>query len=293
MKRWGALALAGLALAGLTGCGGDPFQAGDGTDGSLVVGSADFTESELIMNIYAEALRGTGAEVETKPRIGSRETYVNAVAQGELSLIPDYTGNLLQYVDEQDPATESQQVYAALEQKLPPGLDVLEQAPAEDSDVLTVTKATAGTGIRSLTDLGPRCGEFVLGAPAEWKTRWEKRIAEVYGCEFREIRNLEAGTVTVDALTGDTVQVANLFTTSSQISTNDLVQLDDPQDMFPAQHVVPLAGEGKLTPAQTDVVNRASRALTTEKLTELNRRLEVDKANPTDVAREFIAEAGL
>lgn len=293
MKRWGALALAGLALAGLTGCGGDPFQAGDGAGGSLVVGSADFTESELVMNIYAEALRGTGAEVETKPRIGSRETYVNAVAQGELSLIPDYTGNLLQYVDDQDPATESRQVYAALEQKLPQGLDVLEQAPAEDSDVLTVTKATADTGIRSLTDLGPRCGEFVLGAPAEWKTRWEQRIAEVYGCEFREIRNLEAGTVTVDALTGGTVQVANLFTTSSQISTNDLVQLEDPEDMFPAQHVVPLAGQGKLTPDQADAINRASRALTTEKLTELNRRLEVDKANPTDVAREFIAEAGL
>ena len=289
MKRWGALALAGLALAGVTGCGGDPFAAGNGSDGALVVGSADFTESELVMEIYAEALRGTGAEVDTKPRIGARETYVNAVRQGELSVMPDYSGNLLQYVDENDPATSSQQVYDALRRKLPPGLQVLEQAPAEDSDVLTVTRRTAESGVRTLADLGPRCGELALGAPAEWKSRWERKIAEDYGCTFREIRNLEAGTVTVDALVGDTVQVANLFTTSSQIAANDLVPLDDPRDMFPAQHVVPLVGAGTLTPPQTAAVDRASRALTTERLTELNRRLEVDKANPADLAKEFVA----
>ncbi|MCA1188450.1 MULTISPECIES: ABC transporter substrate-binding protein [unclassified Saccharopolyspora] len=292
MKRWGALALAGLALVGVAGCGGDPFQAGDGTNGALVVGSADFTESELVMEIYAEALRRTGADVDTKPRIGARETYVNAVAQGELSVMPDYTGNLLQYVDENDPATESGQVYDALRRKLPPGLDVLDQAPAEDSDVLTVTRRTADSGIGTLEDLGPRCGEFVLGAPAEWKTRWEQRIAEVYGCTFAEIRNLEAGTVTVDALTGDTVQVANLFTTSSQIAANDLVPLRDTRDMFPAQHVVPLVGEGRLTPPQAEAIDRVSRALSTEDLTELNRRLEVDKANPTDLAKEFVAAVG-
>ena len=146
--------------------------------------------------------------------------------------------------------------------------------------------------IRTLQDLGPRCGEFVLGAPAEWKTRWEQRIAEVYGCTFRQIRNLEAGTVTVEALTGDTVQVANLFTTSSQIAANDLVPLQDTRDMFPAQHVVPLVGEGRLTPRQAEAIDRVSRALTTGELTELNRRLEVEKANPTDLAKEFVASVG-
>ncbi len=290
MKRMSAVVLSLLVVLGLAGCGGDPFQAGDGTDGALVVGSADFTESELVMEIYAAALRGTGAEVETKPRIGARESYVNAAGQGELTVIPDYTGNLLQYLDPDSTATESKQVYDEVQRKLPPGLDVLEQSPAEDSDVLTVTRRTAESGVRSMADLGPRCGQFTLGAPAEWKSRWEQRIDEVYGCRFHDIRNLEAGSVTVDALVNDTIQVANLFTTSSQISENDLVQLADPADMFPAQHVVPLVGRNRLTPPQAEALNRASRALTTEKLTELNRRLEVDKANPRDLAREFISE---
>ncbi|GAA4619976.1 ABC transporter substrate-binding protein [Saccharopolyspora hordei] len=292
MKR--LLVCAAAAALLLTGCGSqDPLAANGDQGGTVVVGSADFAESELLMHIYAEALKTTGADVQTKPRIGAREFYVGAVRNGELSVVPEYTGNLLEHLDPASQATESQQVYDQLARTLPPEVELLEQSPAEDSDVLTVTAATADTGLRSMADLGPRCGELVLGAPAEWKLRWETKIAEEYGCRFKEIRQVEAGTITVNALLDGQVQVANLFTTSSQIEENHLVELDDPKDMFPAQHVVPLVHRGKLTPEQVDALNTVSRALTTEELTELNRRLEVDKANPADLAAEFVAGAGL
>lgn len=292
MKR--LLALASAAAVVLTGCGSqDPLEANKAPGGQVVIGSADFAESELLMHIYAEALKTTGADVQTRPRIGAREFYVNAVRNGELTLVPEYTGNLLEFLDPASTATESQQVYDQLSGKVAPGMELLEQSPAEDSDVLTVTKATADTGLHSMAELGPRCGDIVLGAPAEWKSRWEAKIAQDYGCTFKEIRSVEAGTITVNALTSGEIQAANLFTTSSQITTNDLVKLDDPKNMFPAQNVVPLVGEGKLTPPQAEAINKVSRALTTEKLTDLNKRLEVDKANPADVAKEFIAAAGL
>ncbi|SFS39854.1 ABC transporter substrate-binding protein [Saccharopolyspora flava] len=292
MKR--LLALAATAALLLTGCGTqDPLEANKAQGGQVVIGSADFAESELLMHIYAEALKTTGTDVQTRPRIGAREFYVNAVRNGELTLVPEYTGNLLQFLDPASTTTESQQVYDQLGTKVGPDMELLEQSPAEDSDVLTVTRATADSGLHSMTDLGPRCGELVLGAPAEWKSRWETTIARDYGCTFKEIRSVEAGTITVNALTAGEIQVANLFTTSSQIASNGLVKLDDPKNMFPAQNVVPLAGKGKLTPPQADVLNKVSRALTTDKLTELNKRLEVDKANPADVAKEFISTVGL
>ncbi|MEV4648450.1 ABC transporter substrate-binding protein [Saccharopolyspora sp. NPDC049357] len=291
MKRLLALAAAALVL---TGCGSqDPLEANKAQTGQVVIGSADFAESELLMHVYAEALKTTGADVQTRPRIGAREFYVNAVRNGELTLVPEYTGNLLEFLDPASSATESQQVYDQLRGKVGTDMELLDQSPAEDSDVLAVTKATADTGLRSMADLGPRCRDIVLGAPAEWKSRWEAKIAQDYGCTFKEIRSVEAGTITVNALTSGEIQAANLFTTSSQITTNNLVKLDDPKNMFPAQNVVPLAGKAKLTPPQVEVVNKVSKALTTEKLTELNKRLEVDKANPADVAKEFIATAGL
>lgn len=294
MKRWIALAVALLTAVFVPGCSRqDPLQANNSADGSLVVGSADFAESELLMEIYASALRATGTEVQTMGRIGAREVYVQAAREGELAVVPEYTGNLLEYVDPASRATSPQAVYGELKSTLGPGLELLEQSSAEDSDVLTVTSTTAESGVRSMTDLGPRCGRSVLAAPAEWKSRWAAKIAETYGCTFREIRSVEAGSVTVDALTDDQVQVANLFTTSSRITANNLVKLSDPKDMFPAQNVVPLTAAGTLNPAETDALNRVSRTLTTDKLTELNRRLEVDKANPADLADEFVREAGL
>jgi osmoprotectant transport system substrate-binding protein len=291
MKRLRALGVVLVSALALAGCGsGDPLRSGDGVGGPLVVGSADIAESELLMEIYAEALRSTGADVQTKPRIGAREFYVNAAEKGELAVIPDYTGNLLKYLDPASKTTAPQAIYAEAQAKLPPGLGLLDYSPAEDSDVLTVSSATAASGVKSMADLGPRCGQLVLGAPAEWKSRWEATIAQVYGCTFKEIRSVEAGSVTVDALTSNQVQVANLFTTSSAIDANKLVKLDDPKDMFPAQNVVPLVAENKLNPQQTAALNRVSKALTTDKLTELNRRLEIDKANPADLAKTFVAQ---
>ncbi|MFC7341044.1 ABC transporter substrate-binding protein [Saccharopolyspora griseoalba] len=287
------LAMAAAALL-LAGCGTqDPLEANQQSSGQVVIGSADFAESELLMHVYAEALKSTGAKVQTRPRIGAREFYVGAVREGELTMVPEYTGNLMQHLDPEATATESRQVYDHLTGVLPPNLQVLEQSAAEDSDVLTVTRRTAESGLRSMADLGPRCGELVLGAPAEWKSRWAAKIAQEYGCTFKQIRSVEAGTLTVDALTAGQIQVANLFSTSSAIRANDLVKLDDPKNMFPAQNVVPLVGKGKLDPEQTDAVNEVSRALTTDKLTELNERIEIDKANPADVAKEFVASIGL
>ncbi|GAA2348735.1 ABC transporter substrate-binding protein [Saccharopolyspora halophila] len=291
MRRLLALAAAALLLAG---CGSqDPLEANQAQGGQVVIGSADFAESELLMHVYAEALKSTGAQVQTRPRIGAREFYVGGVRSGELTMVPEYTGNLLYFLNSEASATESQQVYDQLEKALPGNLDVLEQSGAEDSDVLTVTRRTADSGLRSMADLGPRCGELVLGAPAEWKSRWEAQIAQDYGCTFKEIRSVEAGTLTVDALTSGQIQVANLFSTSSAIRANDLVKLDDPKNMFPAQNVVPLVGKGKLNAQQTEAANKVSRALTTDKLTELNERIEVDKDNPQDVAKDFVASIGL
>lgn len=294
MRRWVAGALAMVMAFVLAGCGSqDPLHKGGDPNGPVVVGSADFSESELLMYIYAGALRSTGANVQTKGRIGAREFYVNAVSSGELAVIPDYTGNLLQYLDPKSQTTEPSAVYAELRGKLRPGLEVLRPSPAEDKDVLAVTQETAASGVRSMQDLGARCGQLVLGAPAEWKSRWTARIEQLYGCRFADIRSLEAGSVTVDALRTNQIQVADLFTTSAAIGTNRLVELDDPKHMYPAQNVVPLVNRGRLNARQVAALDRVSAALTTDELTRLDRRVDADKANPADVAKEFLAQVGM
>ena len=295
-----ALATGTLAV-GLTACGGSdspltPATSGaPGGDTTIVVGSADFTENVLLAEIYAGALRGSGAKVTLKSRVGTREALVKGLQDKSLSVVPEYTGNLLAYLDKSATQTTPDDVYTALKSKVPSGLTVLDKSEAEDSDVLVATQQTAQqNSLTTLEDLGPKCGEFVLGAAGEWKQRWEDKIKQLYGCTFKEIRTTDAGgPVTVEALKGGQVQVANLFTTASAIKANNFVQLKDSKRMYPAQNVVPFGRADALNDSAKTALNKVSAALDTDKLTALVARVEVDKENAADVAADFLREAGI
>lgn len=289
---------AGATLAVLAGCGGgDPLEPGQttGAGGEIIVGSADFAENVLLAEIYAGALRGAGGNVTTKLRVGARETVVKGLQDGSLSVVPEYSGNLLAYFDKAATQTTPDDVFTALKEKTPDGLEVLDMSEAEDSDVLVVTEQTgAQFNLNTVEDLGPRCGEFVLGAAGEWKQRWEAKIKEIYGCTFKSIQTTDAGgPVTVEALKGGQVQVANLFTTASAIEANSFRMLEDTKRMYPAQNVVPLIRSDSLNDAQKEALNKVSAALTTDRLTGLVARVEVDKENAADVAADFLRDAGI
>lgn len=292
---------AAATLAVLSGCGGgDPLESGgttatNGGGGEVVVGSADFTENVLLAEIYAGALRGAGANVTTKLRIGARETVVKGLQDSSLAVVPEYSGNLLAYLDKSATQTKPDEVYTALQSAVPDGLEVLDMSEAEDSDVLVVTEQTATqNNLSTVEDLAPRCGEFVLGAAGEWKQRWEAKIKEIYGCTFKSIQTTDAGgPVTIEALKSGKVQVVNLFTTASAIDSNGFKALEDTKRMYPAQNVLPLIRSDALNDAQKEALNKVSAALTTEQLTALVARVEVDKENAADVAADFLRDAGI
>jgi osmoprotectant transport system substrate-binding protein len=291
---------AGMLALGLTGCGSSsnplsPATTTAAADNTIVVGSADFTENVVLAEIYAAALRGVGLKATTKLRVGTRETLVKGLQDKSLGVVPEYTGNLLAYLDKSTTATKPDEVYTALTGKVPAGLKVLKASTAEDSDVLVVTQQTAQQdSLKTLEDLGPKCGNYVLGAAGEWKQRWEAKIKELYGCTFKSIQTTDAGgPVTVEALKNGTVQVANLFTTASAITANNFVMLEDTKRMYPAQQVVPFGRSDALTQQASEVLDRVSDALNTERLTALVARVEVDKENAADVASDFLRDSSL
>ncbi|WP_432483798.1 ABC transporter substrate-binding protein [Kineococcus esterisolvens] len=291
---------AGLTLAAC-GAGEDPLSAapageGSGSSAAVVVGSANFPESELLGEMYAQVLEGTGVQVERKFGIGAREVYLQALQDGSIDLIPEYNGALLSALVEggvpQDVQT-SEEVYEALQEALPQSLEVLEQSEAQDKDSLTVTRATAEQhGLVAIPDLVPVAGQMVCGGAPEFAERYQGLVGleEVYGVEFAGFRSLDAGgPLTVQALLDDDIQVANLFTTDSAIETNDLVVLDDPENLFLAENVLPLIRSSANTEAITEALNAFSATLTTEKLTEHLARVQVDKQSVAEVAQAYLA----
>lgn len=288
-------ALASTLALSACGGGGDPLAQDDGStsgaDGdSLIVGSANFPENVLLAEIYAAALSDAGVPVTTQLGIGNREAYMEGLEDGSIDLIPEYTGNLTLYLNEGAEATESDAVYAELQEALPENLTVLDKAEAEDKDSVVVTAETAAEfDLVSIGDLKAQAPNMVLGGPPEWRDRFTgvPGLLEVYGLEFSSFKPLDAGsTLTVEALNGGQIDAGNIFSTDPAIAQNEFVVLEDPESLFAAQNVVPLIATDKVTPEVEKALNDVSAGLTTENLTEM--MVKVADTEPSVVAREFV-----
>jgi len=303
MKRvFAGVATAVAAALALSACGGDDPLAedsgdsGSGSSESISIGSADFPESQLLAEIYAQALEAKGVTVSREFNLGSREKYFEGLEDGSIDLIPEYSGVLLQFINKEAPETEAEAVYTALEGVLPENLTVLDKAEAEDKDAVVVTKETADKwSLTTIEDLAPHCGEVIFGAPPEFKTRPDgiPGIAKNYNCTFKSVSSLQPGAITTKALLDDTVQAADIFTTDASIEANGLVVLEDPKSNFAAQNVVPLVNKEKASDTVKEALNAISAKLDTETLLDLNARLNApDKPDYADVAEEWLGEIG-
>ncbi|WP_369053799.1 ABC transporter substrate-binding protein [Kineococcus terrestris] len=305
--------LTGAVLAGaiapllaLTACGGggDPLAEettdATGAPGAVTVGSANFPESELLAEMYAQVLEGEGVQVERSFNIGAREVYLRALQDGSIDLLPEYNGALLAALSPDgvpEDVSSPEDVYDALQDVLPDGTETLEQAAAEDKDTLTVTRETAEQySLTSIADLAPVAGDLTAGGGPEFQERYQGLVGleQVYGVTFGEYRPLDAGgPLTVQALSDGTIQVANLFSTDSAIETNDFVPLEDPENLFLAQNIVPLIRSEVNDESITEALNAFSATLTTENLTEYLARVQVDRETPGAVATAYLTDNGL
>ncbi len=290
-----------LSLAALTACGSSDNSDGSSDPNTVVVGSANFTESEIIANIYAEALRVNGFDVSTSFNIGSRESYVPALKDGSITLIPDYTGNLLQYLDPAATATSSEDVLAALPAALGSELAITTPASAEDKDAVVVTKETADKwNLKTIADLAPHSAEVKFGAPAEFQERpvGLPGLKANYGLDISASNFVPiadgGGPATVKELASGDITAANIFTTSASIPANNFVVLEDPKNNFPAQNVVPVLRASSSSDKLAAVLDAVSAKLTTEELLELNVAVSGDaKTEPAAAAKAWISAQGL
>lgn len=285
----------------VSGCGSSNPLGGGTVSGDLktvVVGSADFPESKILAEIYAQALEANGFTVGRQLGIGSRETYIPALQDHSIDLIPEYTGSLLKYFDADATVTRPQDVELALFRALPGDLSVLTPSEASDTDTVAVTADTARKwNLTSIADLAAHSAEVKFGAPSEFLNRPEglPGLKKNYGLDIPE-KNFVAisdggGPATVRALADGTVTAADLFSTSPAIGQHNFVVLADPKNNFPAGNVVPVVSSQKKSTELKRVLDAVSAKLTTEGLIKLNAAVSGNSGvDPDEAARKWLAD---
>ncbi|BAC69889.1 putative ABC transporter substrate-binding protein [Streptomyces avermitilis MA-4680 = NBRC 14893] len=301
-----ALAATAALLAACAGCSSssgeesDPLSGDKAGGDSVVVGSNNFAESILIADIYGEALKAKGIKVTYKPNIGSRETTYGLLKNGSLTVLPEYNGALLAYLDSKATPKTVATTTAAINAKLDSKLKLLDPAPAQDKDSVTVNAATAKkyhlTSESSIADLKDIAPDLAIGASPEFQTRQQGLVGlkSVYGLNFKSFKALDAGgSLTQAALKKNTVQAADLFTTDPTITKEKFVVLQDPKNLFGFENVQPLVYKSGLSQKGADTLNAVSAKLDTVALLKMDAEVQLQNKDPLDVAKAWLTSAGL
>ncbi len=292
-----------LAIFGLlaAACGGGGAGA-PATKVSLTIASFNFAESQILAEIYGQALATDGHTVKYKHKLGNREIVFPALEKGDINFVPEYLATSLAFATKAtdkvgDPAKALPSFRDALK---PKGIAALEFASAIDTNAFVVTKATAQKhSLKKMSDLTAVAKQLTLGAPPECPQRpfCLQGLKSAYGIEFKEFKALDAGgPITVTAVESGQVDVGLLFSTDAQIAAKGFVLLEDDKKLQAADNVVPVVRQDVIDKGGatlTTRINDISKKITTEKLTALNGKVQIDKKDPADVAKEFLKAEGL
>jgi len=195
--------------------------------GSIKVGGANFTESTVLANVYADVLKKAGYDASVK-EVGNRELYLKALEAGDIQVFPEYLSTFTEFLD----GDESRQVASGDVQKtreaLKPlaekvGLTVGEPSDAADQNAFAVTTAFADKlGVKTLSELGEACGSgLILGGPTECPDRpfCQPGLEKTYGLTFDSFRELDAGgPLTKTALEQGQISIGLVFSSDGALA---------------------------------------------------------------------------
>jgi osmoprotectant transport system substrate-binding protein len=302
MPRWAFRALLssflGLSLiasaCGSSG-GGSPSS---GSKGTVTIAGFNFPESSILANVYGGALKGEGYTVNYKLNLGNREVVAGALQRGEIDMYLGYAATDLEFYNNSkgeatpDAAATTAKLNTYLQGK---SLKALTPAPAIDTNAFAVSKTGKYGSLTKLSDLAPVASQMTLGGPPECPQRpfCQQGLERVYGLHFKAFKALDAaGPLTKAALDKGDIDVGLVLSSDSAYSGGKYVQLQDDKHLQNADNVVPIGRAQVLTADVSSILDRVSAKLTTDALIQMNKKSDVDRQDPEQIAADWLKSNG-
>ncbi|MCP3425626.1 hypothetical protein NBM05_06260 [Rothia sp. AR01] len=282
---------AGSGSGAATGAGGGSASGGSGV---ITVGSKGFSESWINGELYAQALRARGYEVDLKTNVGSAELIDAAQQSGQIDLYPEYTGVIVMTLaGEEELMDTGEGTYDfARRFEADRGVTVLNATPFENKNAIAVTRDFADQhGLRTIEDLRG-IGDFTYSTYPENVSGGQgyDAIVAAYDLPNMGLQTLSIG-LNYQALEKGEIQAADVFTTDPQLLRSDLVVLEDTKNLFGFQNVVPCLRTDLLDRVGDDVpelLDTISSLMTLEAVQAMNSASAINRLDPAQVAQRFL-----
>ena len=310
MRRYRTLALGAAALVLVLsacapgGSGTSPSASAAANKPTVKVGSAGFWEAAVVAEMYAQALEAKGYTVERHLEIGERPAVDAALAAGDVNLIPEYLGGLAgQGLGIKDLSSDPTKALANMQSALAAkGWVSFDFSPGTDADGFAVRKETADQySLKTMTDLAAVADKLVWGVAEGCPDNpvCGPGLKSTYGIDLTKLQVETLPACSADiatSLNDSAIDVAQVCTTQPEISSMNLVLLEDDKHLQPAQNLVPIASKELADAggsALADTLNAITAKLTTEALTQLGASINIDHNEISDVAKKFLKDNGL
>ena len=304
------LSVGSLLLA--SACAGDDLDSGSDNEsegaapelGEVMIAGQNFPEATLMASMYEQLLADAGYEPNVK-LVDSRDAYM-PIFPSEIDVVPEYVGGIVNFLNSQANGADAKPFEAGDGGELADdgaqlladaGITLLELSPATDSNAFFVTQEySEANGVTKLSDLEGKSVKLAAAPDCEGRLDCEGGLSELYGIDVTEVLPLGyASNQTYQSVIDGESELGETSTTDGTLESQGLVVLEDDKQIQPAQNLVPAVSSEFLTDNQgvADILDPLMSVLTTEKLTELNGRVAVDREKPEDVARDFLEQEGL
>jgi len=284
-----------LSMLVVAGCGSKGASGAASASAPIRVGSKNFTESLILGNLYADALEDNGLKVDRKLNLADTVVHT-ALTSNQIDLYPEYTGTGLLSILKLPLQTDPQAVYNTVKTDYQQKWNIvwLDYAPANDSQGLAITKAAADKyHIATISDLQKHATELRFATQGEFDQRADglPALTKAYGSfKWKGEKTYDTSLLATVMLNGQ-ADVAPLYTTAGDLANPKLVALQDDRQVWPPYNVAPVV-RGTVLKAHPDIaaiLNAVDQTLTTEKLTALNAKVDVDKQEADKVASDYYA----
>ena len=268
------------------------------TQGRVIVGSKDFTESILLAEIVSQLLEARGVSVERRFELAGNVPH-ELLISGELDLYPEYTGTAFTAILHHTPVSDPRAVYDQVSREYGEKFNV-EVSPAlgfENTFAMLVRGTDARRlNLKTISDAVPYAPKWRAGFGQDFMSRADgyPGFARAYGLKFAETREMDLS-LTYIALQSGQVDLIAGNSTEGRIAKLDLFQLQDNKRYFPPYEAVYLVRKDSLArvPALKVVLDSLANHISTEEMRRLNYEIDGNKRDRKEVVREWIAGKGM